>query len=130
VRVLSNKEELSWRRCFQHFYAGVENSTIRQMNRIDVPEFYKEIRRAVIETHFRRDGEFCWIFEEKMAMGTLSPKKIYTKWIKQKFSATMVNRNNFWAQHLGVSDAFVAASWKWAKASYTWTAWLVIFILR
>ena len=120
VKVLSSKEELSWRRCFFHFYSRVERLTKRQLNRIfDVPEFYKEIRRAVIDSEFRHQRDFGWFFGEKIALLAFSPKRLYMKWVKRDFSHEMIERNLFWSQHLRVSEAFVKISWQWAKANFT-----------
>ena len=117
-RVLSCKEALSWRRSFFHFYRKVAGKTKRQLHNVDAPKFYKEIRIAVIESEFRKVGDFCWIFNEQVLLEKLTAKFVYDKWIKHKFSGEIVERNVFWANHLGVSEAFVKSSWKWAKTSY------------
>ena len=125
ARVLSSKEELSWRRAFFHFYGRVEFLSKIQVGQLGenfkyIPKFYREIRLAVIETSFRRDGDFCWYFGKKVALKNLAPKNLYQKWIEVKFSPLMEERNYFWAQHLGVDPNYVRLSWKWAKASHTY----------
>ena len=60
INVMTNKEVLSWRRCFDHFYRMIENATKRQMVALDnVPSFYKEVRISIIETNFRIIGNFA-----------------------------------------------------------------------
>jgi hypothetical protein len=118
IRVLSSKEELSWRRCFYHFYSLVEFLSKKQLKNIGVPTFYKEIRLAVIESRFGRDGDFIRFFGERLAIKTASPKMLYDKWIKHQNFKKMSIRNNFWADHLGVSEAYVSKSWQWAKTNF------------
>ena len=119
INVMTNKEVLSWRRCFDHFYRMVENATKRQMVALDnVPSFYKEVRISIIETNFRIIGNFCWFLGEQMAVNTVSAKCLYSKWVKHAYIGHMVPRNTSWSARLGVSEAFVRSSWNWAKASY------------
>jgi hypothetical protein len=125
ARVLSSKEELSWRRSFFHFYRRVEFMSKIQISRLGenythVPTFYREIRLSVLQSRFRRDGDFCWIFGEKTSLKNLTPKYIYSKFIKTKFGPLMADRNLFWAQHLGVDVKYVEMSWRWSKASFTY----------
>ena len=101
VRVLTSKEELSWRRCFNHFYTTIENSTLRQLNNFNnIPIIYKEIRTAVVQTRFVRVGDFCWFFGEKMAISTLTANKLYARRVKEKFAVNLNNKHIFWSQHL------------------------------
>jgi exonuclease III len=119
INVMTNKEVLSWRRCFNHFYRMVENVSKRQTAALaNVPSFYKEIRIVIIETNFRIMGEFCWFLGEQMAVNTVTAKCLYEKWVKQVYTVHMVPRNRQWAERLGVSEAFVRTSWNWAKTSY------------
>ena len=93
VKVLSSKEELSWRRCFQHFYRRIERLSIRQLNRVQrVPEFYVEIRKAVLDCEFRQEGQFGWFFGNKIALSAFRPSafteygsNVYTsiEWLKE-----------------------------------------------
>jgi hypothetical protein len=118
VRVLTSKEELSWRRCFDHFYRLVQDLSKRQINAVNCPIFYKEIRFAVVESNFMKVGEFCWFFGEKVALKSLTPNIIYNKWTSHLYMGNMRDRNHFWGQHLGLSDAFVSRSWSWAKTNF------------
>ena len=119
IRVLSSKEELSWRRCFFHFYRRVENLTERQLHYVaDVPVFYIEIRKAVIKTRFAKVGDFCWVFDKQVAIDKVTPKFIYTELVKSKNKRYVQDNNIFWAQHLGVDERFIQRSWKWSKANY------------
>ena len=121
IRVLSSKEELSWRRCFWHFYRKVENLSQRQLARIDnCPIIYKEIRIAVIESKFRQDRDFCWIFGKKFSLANVKSNNIYGIWIKDLFLKKIVKKHNFWSNNLGLgaSAAYIKLSWTWSKAKY------------
>jgi hypothetical protein len=85
---------------------------------LQVPKFYREIRLAVIESGFRRDGDFCWIFGKRVNMKTLSPKFVYAKWVEQKFGTEMVEKNHFWEVKLTVDVQYIQRSWHWSKASF------------
>ena len=61
IRVIYYKEVVSWRRSFDHFYRKVEGKTGRQLKHILVDDLFKDIRRAIIDSRFRREGNF-WIF--------------------------------------------------------------------
>lgn len=121
IKVLSSKEELSWRRCFWHFYSRVDNKSKREINRIqDIPNFYKEIRFAVIESNFRRDGAFCWVFQTKIFMETVTTKWLYEKWILNAYQNKLDFKHIFWSNHLGIgaSPAYIRKSWTWSKVKF------------
>lgn len=116
TRVLSAKEELSWRRAFFHHYYKVDRLSKEQLKRVrGVPKFYIEIREAELDCGFRRDGVFGWFFGRKFLLDTVKPKLLYDTWIVDKYSSKMVDRNIFWSRHLGVSENFVKMSWNWVK---------------
>jgi hypothetical protein len=118
IHVLSHKENLSWVRAFLHLYRRVENSCKAALNQTGAPDFFKDIRRAVIDTGFRRQGDFCWFFGKKFYMQTVKTKTLYDHWIKQKYKIHMNPANTFWSNQLGPSVPFVEKSWEWAKAKY------------
>ena len=118
VRVLRYTEVLSWRRSFDHFYRLVERLTKRQLSTSNVPCFYKEIRLAVIEANFVKIGDFCWLFGKKIALKAVNSKWIYKQWISQKYQSCMVDRNDFWSEHLGIEAPYIKRSWTWSKAKY------------
>ena len=62
VRILNNKEELSWRRCFYHFFTQVQFLSKHQLRNVEIPDFYKEIRMSLIDIDFHRIGDFVWVF--------------------------------------------------------------------
>ena len=118
IRVLSFKEILSWRRAFNHFYAEVENVPKRSLKNSTAAIIFREIRAAVIDAGFRRDGEFCWLFRKRFVMCNVTPKVIYDLWIESKYGPESITFNSKWIGDLGVSHLYAKKSWIWAKAKF------------
>ena len=96
IRVLSNKEELSWRRCFWHFYSQVQFMSKRQLNNINIPQRYKQIRLVVIESEFRRDGQFCLFLGKIFALDKVTSKLLSDNWVNHSFKGKMDPPNKHW----------------------------------
>ena len=77
IRFMFYKEVLSWRRSFDHFYRKVEHKTRREIKNIFVDDIFKDIRRAVIDSSFRRDGDFIWLFGRKFHNKNMTATFIY-----------------------------------------------------
>ena len=65
IRMCDYKELLSWRKCFDHFFEMVRHKSVAQLDTVNCPKFYKEIRKAIIKSRFRRRGNFIYVFEKQ-----------------------------------------------------------------
>ena len=62
------------------------------MQLVNVPIFYKEIREAVIDSHFVRTGNFISFFGQRIAVKAATSALLYNKWISQKYKLCMNER--------------------------------------
>ena len=118
IRILTHKEALSWRKAFDHFYIKIQYLPKRQIKNFQIDDIFKEIRRAVIDTSFRRDGDFCWIFNKRYHMKSLTPKRLYDDWIRVKYGSESEKFNRIWVNDLGFSKEYIQKSWEWSKTKF------------
>ena len=116
LRVNNYEEVLSWRRGFHILYDKVAYASVNRLNYIDVPPFFKDLRRAVVKTNFRQSGEFIYMLGKKCHVNKVTTKWMCDVWVEHDFLGNVFNKDMYWENFLGVDARYVRKSWEWAKS--------------
>ena len=111
----------SWSKVFDSFYEQTRNASVYTIGRINVPEFYKELRRAELFCKYRRINRFQFLLCGKMFLfARVTTKILYVTAINALLSNNHAIRNKalFWEEKIGMDARNFKASWDYAFDKY------------